>query len=101
LINTKHPRRPKAYSNAIGQKKLNAAMAANPDLRDKINKALNKWRARQQVKGGSIVIDNGEPPTRPIAHTVRYITQDLECIALDYNKTTLDNQVKMKMTLDN
>jgi hypothetical protein len=32
LINTKHPQRPKAHSNAIGQRKLDAALATNLNL---------------------------------------------------------------------
>ncbi|KAI2478631.1 Dimer-Tnp-hAT domain containing protein [Pyrenophora tritici-repentis] len=76
LINTEHPRRPKTYANALGRKKLDAALAANNDLRDKINKALDKWRAKQQESGGSIAIDDGNRPTRPTANTVRYIIQD-------------------------
>jgi hypothetical protein len=32
LINTEHPQRPKAYSNAIGQRKLDAALATNLNL---------------------------------------------------------------------
>jgi hypothetical protein len=74
LINTKHPRWPKAYSNAIGQRKLDAALAAlaaDPDLRYRINSALGNWRARQE-NGGSIAMDDGSRPTRPTANTVRY-----------------------------
>jgi hypothetical protein len=48
LINTDHPRRPKAYYNAIGQRKLDAALAADPDLRYKFNTALGDWCAKQQ-----------------------------------------------------
>ncbi|KAI1665823.1 Dimer-Tnp-hAT dimerization containing protein [Pyrenophora tritici-repentis] len=69
LINTEHPRRPKTYANALGRKKLDAALAADNDLRDKINKALDKWRAKQQESGGSIAIDDGNRPTRPTANT--------------------------------
>ncbi|KAF1923991.1 uncharacterized protein M421DRAFT_9136 [Didymella exigua CBS 183.55] len=69
LINTEHPRRPKAFANAIGQKKLDAALAADNDLRDKLNKALNKWRAKQQENRGSIAIDDGNCPTRHTANT--------------------------------
>ncbi|KAF2820789.1 hypothetical protein CC86DRAFT_304141, partial [Ophiobolus disseminans] len=72
LINTEHPQRPKAYANATGRKKLDAALAADNDLRDKINKALDKWRAKQQDGGGSIAMDDGSRPTRPTANTVRY-----------------------------
>ncbi|KAF2629279.1 hypothetical protein BU25DRAFT_316825, partial [Macroventuria anomochaeta] len=64
-----------AYANPIGQKKLNAALAANPDLGDRINKALDKWRTKQQGGGGSIAMDDGSPPTRPIVNTVRYMVQ--------------------------
>ncbi|KAF1360711.1 hypothetical protein EJ07DRAFT_52042, partial [Lizonia empirigonia] len=70
-----HPRRPKAYANALGRKKLDAALAADNDLRDKINKALDKWHAKQQQGGGSIVMDDGNRPTRPTANTVRYMIQ--------------------------
>lgn len=108
LINTQHPRRPKTYINAIGQKKLNAALAADPDLRDRINKALDKWRAKRQDDGGSIVMDDGNPPIRPAAHAVSCISQDLECVALDNKKTTQDvdiattskEDVKTKMFAD-
>ncbi|KAF7443978.1 hypothetical protein A1F99_120520 [Pyrenophora tritici-repentis] len=58
------------------RKKLDAALAADNNLRDKINKALDKWRAKQQESGGSIAIDDGNRPTRPTANTVRYIIQD-------------------------
>jgi hypothetical protein len=78
LINTEHPRRPKAYSNAVGKRKLDAALAADPDLRCRINNALSDWRAKQQQPGGSIVIDDGNPPTRPTANNVRYTIQDPE-----------------------
>ena len=88
LINTEHPRRPKAYANAIGQKKLDAALAADKDLRDMINKALNKWRAKQRENGGSIAMDDGSRPTRPTANTVRYMIQDRERPALDDDETT-------------
>ncbi|KAF2828478.1 hypothetical protein CC86DRAFT_261803, partial [Ophiobolus disseminans] len=73
--NAHHPRRPKAYANATGRKKLDAALAADNDLRDKINKALDKWRAKQQENGGSIAMDDGSRPTRPTANTVRYMIQ--------------------------
>jgi hypothetical protein len=71
LINTDHPRRPKSYSNAIGQRKLDAALAADSDLRCRIDNALSDWRAKQQQTGGSIVIDDSNPPTRPTANTVQ------------------------------
>jgi hypothetical protein len=80
LINTDHPRRPKAYSNAIGQRKLDAALAADSNLRYRIDNALSDWLAKQD--GGSIAMDDGNPPTRPIANTVRYMIQDLEHDAL-------------------
>jgi hypothetical protein len=76
LINREHPRRPKTYANAIGQKKLDAALDADKDLRDKINKALNKWRAKRQQNEGSIAIDDSSRSTRPIANTVRYTVGD-------------------------
>jgi hypothetical protein len=69
-INTEHPRRPKAYSKAICQRKLDAALAADPDLRYRINNALGDWRAKQQQGGGSIVMNDGNPPARPTAKTV-------------------------------
>ncbi|KAF1925872.1 uncharacterized protein M421DRAFT_37025, partial [Didymella exigua CBS 183.55] len=72
-LNAHHPRRPKAFANAIGQKKLDAALAADNDLRDKLDKALNKWRAKQQENRGSIAIDDGNRPTRHTANTVRYM----------------------------
>jgi hypothetical protein len=78
LINTEHPQRPKAYFNAIGQRKLDAALAADPDLRCRINNTLGDWRAKQQENGESISIDNGNRPTKPTANTVRYTIQDRE-----------------------
>ncbi|KAI2475040.1 hypothetical protein Ptr902_13539 [Pyrenophora tritici-repentis] len=101
LINTEHPRRPKAYANALGRKKLDAALAADNDLRDKINKALDKWRAKQQQSEGSIAIDDGNRPTRPTANTVRYIIQDQEQSALEDNKITQNERVKKMTTCDN
>jgi hypothetical protein len=92
LINTEHPRRPKAYANATGRKKLEAALAADNDLRDKINKALDKWRAKQQENERSIAMDDGSRPTRPTANTVRYMIQDLEQPALDDD----DDQVETR-----
>lgn len=77
LINSEHPRRPKGYTNPIGQKKLDAALATDPDLKDKIDRALNKWRASQQ-SGRSIAMDDGSPPTRITVNTVRYMTHDLK-----------------------
>ncbi|KAI1688890.1 hypothetical protein KJE20_02068 [Pyrenophora tritici-repentis] len=100
LINTEHPRRPKTYANALGRKKLDAALAADNDLRDKINKALDKWRAKQQESGGSIAIDDGNRPTRPTANTVRYIIQDQERSAQDYNETTHNNRVETNTIAD-
>jgi hypothetical protein len=115
LINTEHPRRPKAYANALGRKKLNAALAADNDLRDKINKALDKWRAKQQENGGSIAINDGSRPTRPTANTVRHTIQDPQQPALDddYNDdddfdannnnemtTTCDSRVKTTTIVD-
>jgi hypothetical protein len=88
LINTEHPRRPKAYSNAIGQRKLDAALAADPDLRYRINDTLSDWRAKQQQAGGSIVMDDGNPPTRPTANTVRI--QDSEHDTLEDNRSNND-----------
>ncbi|KAG9388591.1 hypothetical protein A1F94_001483 [Pyrenophora tritici-repentis] len=95
-----HPRRPKTYANALGRKKLDAALAADNDLRDKINKALDKWRAKQQESGGSIAIDDGNRPTRPTANTVRYIIQDQERSAQDYNETTHNNRVETNTIAD-
>ncbi|KAI1559987.1 hypothetical protein PtrEW7m1_011712, partial [Pyrenophora tritici-repentis] len=100
MINTEHPRRPKTYANALGRKKLDAALAADNDLRDKINKALDKWRAKQQESGGSIAIDDGNRPTRPTANTVRYIIQDQERSAQDYNETTHNNRVETNTIAD-
>ena len=100
LINTEHPRRPKAYANALGRKKLDAALAADNDLRDKINKALDKWRAKQQQSEGSIAMDDGNRPTRPTANTARYIIQDRKRPALDSNETTQNDRVKTE-TCDN
>jgi hypothetical protein len=77
LINTEHPRRLKAYSNGIGKRKLDAVFAAEPDLRYKFDKALSDWRTRQQ-QGGSIVMDDGNPPTRPTANTIPYMIRDSE-----------------------
>jgi hypothetical protein len=95
LINAEHLRRPKAYANATSQKKLDAALAADPNLGDKINKALDKWRVKQKESGGSIAMDDGSRPTRPTANTARYMIQDLEQAALDNNvdemETTYDN----------
>jgi hypothetical protein len=90
LINTEHPRRPKAYSNMVGKRKLDAALAADPDLRCRINNALSNWRAKQQQPGGSIVMDNGNPPTRPTANTVRYTIQDSEHDALEDERSNDD-----------
>ncbi|KAF7566301.1 hypothetical protein PtrM4_146210 [Pyrenophora tritici-repentis] len=87
LINTEHPRRPKTYANALSRKKLDAALAADNNLRDKINKALDKWRAKQQESGGSIAIDDGNRPTRPTANT-------------DYNETTYNNRVETNTIAD-
>ncbi|KAA8626412.1 hypothetical protein PtrV1_02092 [Pyrenophora tritici-repentis] len=91
---------PKTYANALGRKKLDAALAADNDLRDKINKALDKWRAKQQESGGSIAIDDGNRPTRPTANTVRYIIQDQERSAQDYNETTHNNRVETNTIAD-
>ncbi|KAI2485101.1 hypothetical protein Ptr902_04041 [Pyrenophora tritici-repentis] len=90
-----------AYANALGRKKLDAALAADNDLRDKINKALDKWRAKQQQSEGSIAIDDGNRPTRPTANTVRYIIQDQEQSALEDNKITQNERVKKMTTCDN
>ncbi|KAF2726466.1 hypothetical protein EJ04DRAFT_400180, partial [Polyplosphaeria fusca] len=73
-LDVHHPRRPKGYTNATGQKKLDAALAANSSLRDKIDKALNNWRVKRQDTE-SIAMDDGTPPTRPMANTVRYMYQ--------------------------
>ncbi|KAF2741692.1 hypothetical protein M011DRAFT_522588 [Sporormia fimetaria CBS 119925] len=62
----------RTFTNATGQKKVDAALAADPDLREKINKALEKWRARRQNDGDSIVMDDGNPPIKPTAHAVRF-----------------------------
>jgi hypothetical protein len=100
LINTEHPQRPKAYSTAIGQRKLYTAHAADAELRDNINKALDNWRTRHQQGDGSIVMDDGNPPTRPTANTVRYMIQDSEHDALEDERsndnTTQDNLVDTK-----
>ncbi|KAI2476690.1 hypothetical protein Ptr902_12037 [Pyrenophora tritici-repentis] len=85
--NNKHLRRPKTYANALSRKKLDAALAADNDLRDKINKALDKWRAKQQENRGSIAIDDGNRPTRPTANT-------------DYNETTYNNRVETNTIAD-
>ena len=90
LINTNHPRRPKAYFNAIGQRKLDAALVADSDLRYKIDTALGDWRAKQQQGGGSIVMDDGNPPTRPTANTVLYTMKDSELDALEHERSNDD-----------
>lgn len=100
LINTEHPRRPKAYANATGRKKLDAALAANTDLRDKINKALDKWRAKQQEDGRSIAMDDGSHPIRPTANTVRYMIQDQELHAQDDDEKTHDDHVETTTVVD-
>ena len=100
MINTDHPRTPNAYSNAVGQRKLNAALAADPDLRYRIDNALSGWRAEQQQGGGSILMDDGNPPTRPMANTVRCVIQDTEHDALEDERSndnrTQDNLVDRK-----
>ncbi|KAF1938014.1 hypothetical protein EJ02DRAFT_355431 [Clathrospora elynae] len=79
-----HPQRPKAFTNAIGQRKLDAALAADPELRDRVKKVLGTWRAKQQGGGGgSIVMDDGNPPTRPTANILQYTAQDLEQFSPD------------------
>jgi hypothetical protein len=101
LINTEHPQRPKAYSNAIGQRKLDAALAADPDLRYRINSALGDWRAKQE-NGGSIAMDDGSRPTRPTANTVQYTIRDQELHARDDVEKTQDDQVEtVTITDDN
>ncbi|KAF2728668.1 hypothetical protein EJ04DRAFT_503734 [Polyplosphaeria fusca] len=74
-LDVHHPRRPKDYTNAIGQKKLDAALAADLDLKHKIDKALDKWRSKQQDTG-SIAMDDGNPPFRPTVNMVRYMCHD-------------------------
>jgi hypothetical protein len=63
---------------------------------------LSKWRANQQENGGSIAMNDGSRPTKPIVITVRYMIQDLDQTALDNNdnetKTTCRDQVE-KMTI--
>jgi hypothetical protein len=100
LINTDHPRRPKAYSNAIGQRKLDAALAADPDLRCRIDNTLGDWRAKQQENGGSIAMDDGSRPTRPTANTVRYTIRDQELYARDDDEKTHDDQVETTAIAD-
>jgi hypothetical protein len=104
LIKTEHPQRPKAYSNAIGQRKLDATRAADTELRDNINKTLSKWRTKHQQGGGSIVMDHGHPSARPTANTVQYSMQDLEHDTLEDEPNdddmTQDDLVKTKTTQD-
>jgi hypothetical protein len=99
-INTEYPRRPKAHSKAICQRKLDAALAVDPDLRCRINNAVSDWRAKQQQAGGSIVMDDGNPPTRPTANTVRYMLQVSEHNVLEdeqrNDNTTQDDLVDTK-----
>ena len=98
LINTEHPRRPKTYANPIGQKKLDAALAADPDLKVRIEKALDKWRAKHRC-GGNIAMDDGRPPTIPIVNTLRYMVHDPEQHALDDDDEMIqDIQVKTMTT---
>jgi hypothetical protein len=99
LINTEHPQRPKVYANPIGQKKLDAALAGDPDLRDKIDKALNKWRASQQ-SGRSIAMDDGSPPTRTTVNTVQFMTHDPEK-HIPEDETTQDHRNITEMLVDN
>jgi hypothetical protein len=97
---------PRVYSNAIGQRKLDAALAADPNLRYRINNALGNWHAKQQQENrGSIAMDNGSHPTRPTANTVRYKIQDQELHAQNNKKiettTVCNNQVETMMITDN
>jgi hypothetical protein len=105
LINTEHPQRSKAYSNAVGQRKLDAALAANPDLRCRIDNTLGDWRVKQQENRESIAMNDGSCPTRPIANTVRYTIQDRELHAQDNEQlettTVCDNQVGTMTITDN
>jgi hypothetical protein len=57
LINTKHPQRPKAFFDAIGQENLDTTLAADAELRDNITKSLENWRTKHRQGNGSIVID--------------------------------------------
>jgi hypothetical protein len=70
---------------------------AYPDLRHRIERTLSGWRAKQQQGDGSIVMDDGNPTTRPTANTVRYMIQDSEHDALEddrsNNDTTQDDLV--------
>ncbi|KAF1943830.1 hypothetical protein EJ02DRAFT_421029 [Clathrospora elynae] len=85
-----------AYTNVIGQRKLDAALTANNGLRDRINRALGTWRTKHQGGGkGSIDMDDGNPPTRPTANTAHYMAQDLEQFSPDED-TTHDDQVEAK-----
>jgi len=98
LINTEHPRRPKGYANPIGQRKLDATLATDPNLKDKIDKALNKWRSSQQ-DGGSIAMDDGSPPARTIVNTVRLMAHDLEQ-RVSEDETTINHWATMENVVD-